>query len=41
LQVDVVGDKTPANRSAIKGLACPGDGLVDVAHDDSDVIQPE
>src|SRR4029077_2042172 len=41
LQVDVVGNKTLANRSAINGLARPGDGFVDIAHHDSDVIQPK
>jgi len=41
LQVDVVGDKTFANSSAINRLARPSDGLVDIAHDDSNVIQPK
>src|SRR5229473_6123638 len=41
LQVDVVGDKTLANGSAVNGVARPSDGFVDIAHDDSDVIQPK
>jgi hypothetical protein len=39
LQVDVAGDKAPTNSSAIKGVGRPSDGFVDIAHDDSDVIQ--
>src|SRR5229473_2766113 len=41
LQVDVRGDETLANSSAINGGARPSDGFVDIAHDDSDVIQPK
>jgi hypothetical protein len=41
LQVDVSGDKTLANSSAIKGVARPSEGFVEIAHDDSDVIQPK
>jgi hypothetical protein len=41
LQVDVVGDKPLANSSAINRLARPSDGLIDIAHDNSDVIQPK
>jgi hypothetical protein len=41
LQVDVVGDKTLANGSAVNGVARPSNGFVDIAHDDSDVIQPK
>src|ERR1700745_1026678 len=41
LQVDVAGENTLAKSSAINGVARPSDGFVDIAHDDSDVIQPE
>jgi hypothetical protein len=41
LQVDVAGENTLATSSAINGVARPGDGFVDVAHDDRDVIQPK
>ena len=40
LQVDVAAENTLAVSSAINGVARPGDGFVDVAHDDCDVIQP-
>src|SRR4029077_4300670 len=41
LQVDVVGDKPIADSSAVKRVTRPSDGFVDIAYDDSDVIQPE
>jgi hypothetical protein len=41
LQVDVAAAKTLAISSAINGVARPGDGFADVAHDDCDVIQPK
>src|SRR5580700_10317305 len=41
LQVDVAGENTLATSSAINGVARPGDGFVDIAHDDCDVIQPK
>ena len=41
LQVEVVGDKTLANSSAINGVGRPSDGFVDIAYDDCDVIQPK
>src|ERR1700756_2972932 len=39
LQVDVVGDEPLANSSAVERVARPSDGCVDIANDDSDVIQ--
>ena len=41
LQVDVAGENTLAKSSAINGVARPSDGFVDIAYDDSDVIQPK